>query len=130
MRFSDLAAAGRGLAEELRPFRGREDVIVLALVRGGVPAAVEIARELDLPLDLVLRRTAVHAGAMHIAAAVNVAGTLVLDPEVQAVIDGPETPNRLNVVDLLALLAARVKACRGDREPASIAGKTILLVDN
>jgi len=130
MRFSDLAAAGRGLAEELRPFRGREDVIVLALVRGGVPAANEIARELDLSLDLVLRRTAVHVGPMHIAAAVNVAGTLVLDEEVQAVLDGPETPNRLNVIDLLASLEARVQTCRGDRAPVSIAGKTVILVDN
>jgi putative phosphoribosyl transferase len=127
-RFSDLASAGRELALQLEPFRGRDDVLILALVRGGFPAAVEVARHLDAPLDLVLRRTVLHVGPMHTAVAINAAGTLVLDDEILAIDD--TTPEGMNATDLLALLERRTQICRGDRPPVDIGGKTILLIDN
>lgn len=127
-RFRDLASAGRELAERLRTFRGRDDVVVLALVRGGVPAAAVVARELGLPLDLVLRRTALHVGVMRSAAGVNVAGTLVLDDELSAL--DLETPQGQNAAGLLALLDQRTRTCRGGRPARDIAGKTVLLIDN
>jgi putative phosphoribosyl transferase len=130
MRFDDLATAGRELAERLRSFRGRDDVLVLAIARGGMPLAIEVARELDLPLDVIVRRTVVHVAGIEMAVALNVAGTLVLDDEVRAVIEGPETPERWNALDLLALLGRRTRACRADRAPVGVAGRTVLLIDN
>jgi putative phosphoribosyl transferase len=49
-------AAGQALAEALRAYRDRDDVIVLGLPRGGVPVAVEVAEVLGAPLDLMLVR--------------------------------------------------------------------------
>ena len=51
-RFADRAVAGRLLAGRLADYRGRDDVVVLGLPRGGVPVAAEVARELEAPLDV------------------------------------------------------------------------------
>src|SRR5882762_6593985 len=55
-RFRNRIEAGRLLAEQLREYRGRDDVVVLGLPRGGVPVAFEVARELGAPLDVFLVR--------------------------------------------------------------------------
>lgn len=52
--FKDRAAAGRALAGELQAYAGRTDVVVLAIPRGGVPVAREVARALGAPLDLLI----------------------------------------------------------------------------
>src|SRR5205809_1101866 len=56
MLFNDRIDAGRQLARRLSAYAGRSDVIVLALPRGGVPVAAEVARELGAPFDLFLVR--------------------------------------------------------------------------
>jgi predicted phosphoribosyltransferase len=56
MQFKDRADAGRQLASKLAKYAGREDVVVLALPRGGVPVAAEVARELGVPFDVFLVR--------------------------------------------------------------------------
>src|SRR5216683_1274902 len=55
-RYADRAEAGRVLAEKLKPLAGRQDLVVLALPRGGVPVAYEIARRLGAPLDVFVVR--------------------------------------------------------------------------
>jgi putative phosphoribosyl transferase len=52
--FADRTDAGRLLAGKLAAYRGRDDVVVLALPRGGVPVALEVARALGAPLDLLI----------------------------------------------------------------------------
>jgi predicted phosphoribosyltransferase len=56
LRYEDRCEAGRQLAEKLSTYRGRKDVVVLALPRGGVAVGAEVAKALDLPLDLMLVR--------------------------------------------------------------------------
>src|SRR6187397_267166 len=56
MRYRDRADAGRHLATQLTSYADRDDVVVLALPRGGVPVAFEIARRLNAPLDVFLVR--------------------------------------------------------------------------
>ncbi|MEY2535951.1 MAG: hypothetical protein QOF29_3861, partial [bacterium] len=55
-RFHDRADAGRRLAERLRQYGGRDDVVVLGLPRGGVPVALEVAQALNAPLDVFVVR--------------------------------------------------------------------------
>lgn len=55
-RYSDRAEAGRKLAEELKEYKDNANVIILALPRGGVPVAYEIAHKLNLPLNVFLVR--------------------------------------------------------------------------
>src|SRR5258708_4372089 len=54
--FADRHEAGIELASRLRTYRGRSDLVVLALPRGGVPVAFEIAEALDAPLDIFVVR--------------------------------------------------------------------------
>src|ERR671931_2579108 len=61
-RFRDRTEAGRRLAGKLRAYAGRPDVIVLALPRGGVPVAYEIAEALGAPLDVFVVRKLVMPG--------------------------------------------------------------------
>jgi len=56
LQFGDRAEAGRLLAEKLKRFQGREDIVVLALPRGGVPVAFEVATALHAELDVFLVR--------------------------------------------------------------------------
>src|SRR3954468_12930426 len=54
--FRDRTEAGQLLAGKLKAYANRPDVLVLALPRGGVPVAYEVARALDAPLDVLLVR--------------------------------------------------------------------------
>ena len=56
MIFRNRSDAGKYLAEKLQKYKGRADVLVLALPRGGVPVGYEVAKELDVPLDIFLVR--------------------------------------------------------------------------
>src|SRR5262245_15211281 len=56
MRFRDRREAGRMLATRLSAYAGRPDLVILALPRGGVPVAAEVARALHAPLDVFLVR--------------------------------------------------------------------------
>ena len=56
MGYRDRRAAGAALADHLAGYAGRDDVVVLGLVRGGVPVAAEVARRLGAPLDVLVVR--------------------------------------------------------------------------
>src|SRR3954451_12557395 len=75
--------AGRVLAGLLQHYRGRDDVVVLGLPRGGVPVAYEVARELGAPLDVFLVRKLGVPGHEELAmGAIASGGVIVLDDEV------------------------------------------------
>src|SRR5690606_39015474 len=83
MLFRDRAQAGRELAEELRPWAGREGLVVLGLPRGGVPVAAEVARALGAPLDvLVVRKLGVPGHEELAMGAVASGGGVVLNEDV------------------------------------------------
>ena len=127
-KFDDLQAGGRALADVLVGCRTDRDTLVLCIVRGGVHAGLEVARSLDLSLDLVLRRPLIMDGSGNLLCAVRVAGTLVLDERCAASPVG--SPERAFLDDALGGLAAREVVCRGTRAPAHIADRTVLLIDN
>ena len=115
------------MADALAAYRTDRDAIVLAIVRGGVPAGLEVARALDLPLDLLVGRALFKTASGDLLCAVRVAGTLVVDEACAALSDAVE---RAFVDDALSALASREAVCRGARTPARIVGRTVLLVDN
>jgi putative phosphoribosyl transferase len=127
--FPNLSAAGGELAARL-PRESFREVIVLAIVSAGVPAAVEVAKHLDAKLDLItIRGLLAPRGPGSQAAAVNVAGTLVVDDEIGPRPAKPQTPFDYFAEDALNRLAQRVQVCRGERPPADLAGKHVLIVD-
>jgi putative phosphoribosyl transferase len=131
VRFADRHEAGRSLAELLRRYAGRDDVLVLALPRGGVPVAAEIARALDVPLDLFLVRKLGVPGHEELAmGAIATGGVQVLN---QPVVDELRIPDYLiaRVAEREGQeLRRREMAYRGSRPAPDVAGKTVILVDD
>jgi putative phosphoribosyl transferase len=130
-RFLDRRDAGRQLANRLGAYAGRSDVLVLALPRGGVPVAYEVARALHAPLDVLLVRKLGVPGHEELAmGAVASGGIRVLDPDVMRVahVTAPE----LDAVTEAELreLSRRTAEYRGDRPFPAIQSRTVILVDD
>ena len=130
--FTDLASAGRNLAALLEKYLASEETVVVGIARGGVPVALEVAKQLGAPLDIILiRRLLAPRGPGSEICAVNVCGTLVTDQELALPPPVPKTPVECFVTDALEELALRERTCRGGGRPAlEVARKTVLLVDN
>lgn len=76
--FSDRAMAGRELALLLQIYRGRDDIVVLALPRGGVPVAFEVAHRLAAPLDVMIVRKLGAPGQPELAMGAIASGDVVV----------------------------------------------------
>lgn len=130
-RYADRAEAGRVLAERLKPLAGRPDLVVLALPRGGVPVAYEIARRLGAPLDVfVVRKLGVPGHEELAMGALASGGVRVLN---QDLIDELGIPDR--VIEAVTVreqneLERRERAYRGTRPAPDLRGKTVVLVDD
>jgi predicted phosphoribosyltransferase len=131
IRFRDRREAGRFLASRLAHYAGRPDVVVLALPRGGVPVAYEVARALNAPLDVFLVRKLGVPGHEELAmGAVATGGVRVLNERVVRALGMPE-----DVIDAVARreqaeLARRERVYRQGRPPPDVRGKTVILVDD
>jgi putative phosphoribosyl transferase len=131
MIFRDRRQAGQQLARSLRRYAKRPDVIVLALPRGGVPVAYEVARELEVPLDVFLVRKLGVPGQPELAmGAIASGGVRVLDGDLvrrcgvsRAEIDEVQARE-------LEELMRRERAYRGRRPAPEVAGRTVILVDD
>jgi erythromycin esterase-like protein/predicted phosphoribosyltransferase len=130
-RFRDRADAGRLLAERLREYAGRDDVIVLALPRGGVPVGFEVARALGAPLDVFLVRKLGVPGHEELAlGAIASGGTRVLNRQL---IDSLGLPAEwIEAIDAKERreLERRERSYREGRPPPDVTGRTVILVDD
>src|SRR5437879_9497253 len=116
MLFRDRAEAGRVLATKLQAYAGRPDVLVLALPRGGVPVAYEIAQALHAPLDVFLVRKLGLPGHEELAmGAIASGGVRVLNQDVVRPLQIP--PDIIDEVaaEELRELERRERAYRGNR---------------
>ncbi len=131
MIFKDRAHAGQLLAEALAGYADREDVVVLALPRGGVPVAFEVARKLHAPLDVcVVRKLGVPGWEELAMGAIASGGVRVIN---EAVVRGSDiTPDQIEreAAKELEELHRREVAYRGHTGAPEVAGKTIILVDD
>jgi predicted phosphoribosyltransferase len=119
------------LATVLEQYAGRDDVLVLALPRGGVPVGFEIARHFHVPLDVLIVRKLGVPGQEELAmGALASGGTRVLNEDV--VSDARVAPEEIATVTAREdrELERREQAYRGDRPPVDVRGKTIILVDD
>ncbi len=123
--FKDRFDAGRQLAKALQHYKNRDGVI-LAVPRGGVEIGYVLARELDLPLEVVLSKKIGHPNQPEFAiGAVSLESRIVNErPDVSEEYIEKET-NRLR-----QLLRERYKSYYGDRQPLSLEDKIVIVVDD
>jgi predicted phosphoribosyltransferase len=119
------------LAEHLGTYAGRRDLVVLALPRGGVPVAYEVARALAAPLDvLVVRKLGAPGHPEFAMGAVAGGGISVLDEEFVATNRIPAQALADVVLRERAEVARRERAYRDSRPPVAIAGHVVIVVDD
>ncbi len=129
--FKDRKAAGQALAEALDAYRGRDDVLVLALPRGGVAVAFEVADYLQAPLDvLIVRKLGVPSQPELAMGAIASGGIRILNDEVVQMLHiSQEAIERVARIEE-AEVARREWQYRGDRAPQDVGDKIVILVDD
>ena len=129
--FADRHQAGAELALRLQHYAGRPDVVVLALPRGGVPVAFDVAQALDVPLDVFVVRKLGLPGHRELAVgAIASGGVRVLNDDVIRRFEVPD-----DVVDGVTReeqteLERREREYRADRDPIGLRGNVVILVDD
>jgi putative phosphoribosyl transferase len=131
MLFKDRTAAGQVLAKELAAYANRSDVLILALPRGGVPVAFEVAKALKAPLDVFLVRKLGVPGQEELAmGALASGGVRVLNDEVVAGLGLSETIINKVAEKEQQELERRERLYRDDRPAPDLHGRTVILVDD
>ena len=131
MIYHDRSEAGKELATKLSAYKDRDDVLVLALPRGGVPVAFEVAQALDAPLDVFLVRKLGVPGHEELAmGAIATGGVRVLNEEVVDYLKIPERVIDSITAEELKELKRREIAYRGNRPEPEVKGKTVILIDD
>ncbi len=129
--FHDRRDAGRALAERIRHYANKPYLLVLALPRGGVPVAYEVACALNVPMDLFLvRKLGVPGHAELAMGAIAMGGARVLNEDVVRSLNIPD-----HVIDAIAAdeqreLVRRERLYRDDRPPPDTRGRICILVDD
>jgi putative phosphoribosyl transferase len=130
-RFRDRADAGRILAADLSHYAGRTDVIVLALPRGGVPVANEVARAIGAPLDIFLVRKLGLPGQEEFAmGAIASGGVRLINNDVVRAYGVSAAQIESIVAAEQRELERRERAYRDGRPLPQIAGRTVILIDD
>lgn len=130
-RYLDRRDAGRSLSKQLGAYARRDDVVVLALPRGGVPVGYEVARALGAPLDVyVVRKLGVPGDEELAMGAIDSFGAEVRNSDVIA----NHRVSEAAYTDVLrrerAELLRRERLYRGDRPPLALEGRVVVLVDD
>ena len=129
--FQDRAEAGQALAAALDEYADRDDVIVLALPRGGVPVGHEVARKLDVPLDLMLVRKLGVPGHEELAmGAIASGGARVLNDDVIQQLHIDQQALEKVIDKEQQELDRRGHAYRGDRPSPTLGDRCVILIDD
>lgn len=129
--FQDRRDAGRILAHALARIPALENAVVLALPRGGVPVAFEVAQALRLPLDIFIVRKLGAPGQEELAiGAIASDGTLVINDGIAASFQLSETALQALIERERKNIAVQERAFRCGRPPLPIDGRTVILVDD
>jgi predicted phosphoribosyltransferase len=130
-QFFNRTEAGQFLAENLSSYANRADVLVLALPRGGVPVAAEVARKLNAPLDVFVVRKLGLPGHPELAmGAIASGGVRVFNGDVVNSLLIPDEVIDAVSAQELTELQRREKVYRDDLPPPEVEGKTVILIDD
>jgi len=129
--FIDRRDAGRVLALRLPKYRGRDDVVVLALPRGGVPVAYEVASALGVPMDVFLVRKLGTPGHRELAmGAIASGGVRVLNEDVVQWYGISDSAIERIAREEQEELERRERAYRGNRPAPDLTAKIVILIDD
>lgn len=129
--FRDRRDAGKKLAQKLSAYASRSDVVVLALPRGGVPIAYEIAYALNAPLDIFLVRKMGVPGREELAfGAIASGGIRILNGDVIRMLGIPDEVINFVAKRELEELSRRENLYRGERHSPVILNQTVILADD
>jgi putative phosphoribosyl transferase len=130
-RFRDRSQAGKLLANQLSHYSGQENVLVLALPRGGVPVAIEVARALGVSMDIFIVRKLGVPGREELAMGAIASGDVrVVNDRVAASLKVDERTIAQVLVREEQELKRREHTYRGDRPASNIEGRTVILIDD
>ncbi len=131
MVYKDRKDAGKKLAIKLVHYRDKADVIVLGLPRGGVTVAREVAGALNCPLDILIVRKIGFPGRPEFAVgAVSETGTVVFNEDIVSVYGVNREYLEQETARQKEEIARRVDLYRAGKGIPSLAGKTVILVDD
>jgi putative phosphoribosyl transferase len=129
--FKDRVDAGKKLAKELSKYANRSDVLILALPRGGVPVAFEVAKELNVRMDVfIVRKLGVPGNEELAMGAISSENIRVLNEDVVRSFQIPERVINMVSENELKELERRERAYRGDRPKPEISDSTVILIDD
>jgi len=130
-QFRDRKEAGKLLAAQLAAYANQQDVIVLALPRGGVPVGFEIAQALHVPLDVIVVRKLGVPGQEELAmGAIATGGICILNKDVVQFLNIPDEVIDDITAQELQELERREHLFRGERPAYDVGGRTVILVDD
>lgn len=131
MRFRDRREAGQLLAERLNFLKGKEDVVVLGIPRGGVVVAHEVAQAIGAPLDVYITRKigAPYNPELAIGAVASDGG-VVLDRDLIHQLSVPQDYIEKETERQRREIERRAREYRDDRPPLDLAGKTVVVIDD
>jgi putative phosphoribosyl transferase len=127
--FEDRREAGQVLAGKLEHYRGRADLLVLALPRGGVAVGFEVAHALHAPLDVFVVRKLGHPGHEEFAMGAIASGGLRVMNPLAGMTVSPEAIAEV-VAREQAEVARRERLYRGERPLPDLQGHTVIVVDD
>lgn len=131
MIFQDRKDAGQQLAALLTKYAERPDVLVLALPRGGVPVGFEVARKLNVPLDVFLVRKLGVPGYEELAmGAIASGGVRIINDDVVRYLGISDEVIDTVAADEQRELQRRERAYRDDRPPPKVQDRVVILVDD
>jgi putative phosphoribosyl transferase len=131
MKYRNRTEAGRLLAQKLMAYANRTDVLILALPRGGVPVAFEVAQALNAPLDIFLVRKLGVPGQEELAmGAIASGGVRVINLGVVNSLHIPREAIDAVAADEQEELERRARLYRGDRPPPDVRGRVVILIDD
>lgn len=130
-KYRNRQEAGEILARELRNYTGQKDVLVLALPRGGVPVAFEIAKKLNVPLDVfIVRKLGVPGHSELAMGAIAMGNSIVYNNDIIADLGISETEIQTVIAQEQRELKRREVAYRDNYPFPSLTNKTVILADD